>query len=86
MKMPLLDGVAVTEDMCQLHWKGTWCHFPFGSLCSARWRIRDRESFLLRTLPRVRDITRKPPDLVCPSDYYYLLIVQAGSDEIDEKL
>ncbi|XP_042725317.1 uncharacterized protein LOC122178868 [Lagopus leucura] len=31
---------------------------------------------------RVRDISRKLPSLIHPSDYYPLLIVQAGSDEI----
>ncbi|XP_042671795.1 uncharacterized protein LOC122158835 [Centrocercus urophasianus] len=31
---------------------------------------------------RVRDISRKLPSLIRPSDYYPLLIVQAGSDEI----
>jgi len=34
---------------------------------------------------RVRDIARKLPNLVCPSDYYSLLIVQAGSDNIEER-
>ena len=33
----------------------------------------------------VRDILRKLPRLICPSDYYPLLIVQAGSDEDSEK-
>ena len=30
----------------------------------------------------IRDIARKVPGLVCPSDYCPLLIVQVGSDEI----
>ena len=34
---------------------------------------------------RVRDVARKLPNLVRPSDYYPLLIVQAGSDDIDER-
>ena len=34
---------------------------------------------------QVRDISRKPPGLIRPSDYYPLLIVQAGSDEVAEK-
>ena len=34
---------------------------------------------------RVRDIARKLPNLVHPSDYYLLLIVQAGSDDIEER-
>ena len=34
---------------------------------------------------QVRDISRKLPGLICPSDYYPLLIVQAGSDEVAEK-
>jgi len=32
-----------------------------------------------------RDISRKLPGLIRPSDYYPLLIVQAGSDEVTEK-
>jgi len=31
---------------------------------------------------RVRDISRKLPGLIHPSDYYPLLIVQAGSDDV----
>ena len=34
---------------------------------------------------RVRDIARRPPRLICPSDYCPLLIVQAGSEEVGEK-
>ena len=34
---------------------------------------------------RVRDISRKLPSLIRNSDYYPLLIVQAGSDEVAEK-
>ena len=34
---------------------------------------------------RVRDVARKLPNLVRPSDYYPLLIVQAGSDDIDDR-
>ena len=34
---------------------------------------------------RVRDISRKLPELIRPSDYYPLLIIQAGRDEIAEK-
>jgi len=34
---------------------------------------------------RVRDITRKLPGLVRPSDYYPLLVVQVGSDEVRTK-
>ncbi|KFW72624.1 hypothetical protein AS28_04863, partial [Pygoscelis adeliae] len=34
---------------------------------------------------RVRDIIRKLPDLVRPSDYYPLLVIQAGSDEVAER-
>ena len=34
---------------------------------------------------RVRDISRKLPGLIRPSDYYPLLIIQAGRDEIAEK-
>jgi len=34
---------------------------------------------------RVRDIARKLPDLVWPSDYYTLLVMQVGSDEITDK-
>lgn len=34
---------------------------------------------------RVRDIARKLPRLVWPSDCYTLLIVQAGSDDIEER-
>ena len=34
---------------------------------------------------RVRDISRKLPGLIHPSDYYPLLIVQAGSDEIADR-
>ena len=33
----------------------------------------------------VRDITRKLPDLVCPSHYYPLVIIQAGRDEIADR-
>lgn len=33
---------------------------------------------------QVRDITRSTFDLVCPSEYYLLLIVQAGRDDIIE--
>lgn len=33
----------------------------------------------------VRDIIRRLPSLVCPSDYYPLLIVQVGSNEVDER-
>ena len=32
----------------------------------------------------VRDIARRLPRLICP-DYYPLLIVQAGSEEVGEK-
>ena len=34
---------------------------------------------------RVRDISRKLPGLIDPSDYYPLLIVQAGSDEVADR-
>ena len=34
---------------------------------------------------QVRNISRKFPSLIWPSDYYPLLIVQAGSDEVAEK-
>ena len=34
---------------------------------------------------RVRDISSKLPGLIHPSDYYPLLILQAGRDEIAEK-
>lgn len=34
---------------------------------------------------QVRDTARKLPCLVCPSDNYCLLIVQAGSDEAAER-
>ena len=34
---------------------------------------------------RVRDISGKLPDLIRPSDYYPLLLVQAGRDEVTEK-
>lgn len=34
---------------------------------------------------RVRDIARKLPNLIHSSDYYPLLIVQAGSDDIEER-
>ncbi|KFQ60646.1 hypothetical protein N334_01172, partial [Pelecanus crispus] len=34
---------------------------------------------------QVRDITKKLPDLVRPSNYYPLLVVQVGSDEITER-
>ena len=34
---------------------------------------------------RIRDIFRKLPSLICPSDYYPLLIVQAGSDEVADR-
>jgi len=34
---------------------------------------------------RVRDISRKLPRLICPSDYYPLLIVQASSDEVADR-
>ena len=34
---------------------------------------------------RVRDISRKLPGLIHPSDYYPLLIVQAGSDEVADR-
>ena len=34
---------------------------------------------------QVRDISRKLPGLIRPSDYYPLLIIQAGRDEIAEK-
>ncbi|KFQ57597.1 hypothetical protein N334_03560, partial [Pelecanus crispus] len=33
----------------------------------------------------VRDVTMKLPDLLRPSDYYLLLVVQVGSDEITER-
>ena len=33
---------------------------------------------------RVRDVARKLPSLVRPSDYYPLLIVQAGSEDIEK--
>ncbi|KFV62420.1 hypothetical protein N307_01705, partial [Dryobates pubescens] len=33
----------------------------------------------------VRDITRRIPKIIQPSDYYPLLVIQAGSDEIDKK-
>lgn len=34
---------------------------------------------------RVRDISRKLPSLIHPSDYYPLLIVQASSDEVADR-
>ena len=34
---------------------------------------------------RVRDISRKLPGLIHPSNYHPLLIVQAGSDKVAEK-
>ena len=34
---------------------------------------------------RVRDISRRLPGLIRPSDYYPLLIIQAGSDEVAER-
>ncbi|KFV69245.1 hypothetical protein N307_12034, partial [Dryobates pubescens] len=34
---------------------------------------------------QVRDIARGIPKLISPSDYYPLLVIQAGSDEIDRK-
>ena len=34
---------------------------------------------------RIRDISRKCPGLIHPSDYYPLLIVQAGSDEVTDR-
>ena len=34
---------------------------------------------------KVRDVARMLPNLVHPSDYYPLLIVQAGSDDIEER-
>ena len=34
---------------------------------------------------RVRDISRKLPGLIRPSDYYPLLIIKTGIDEIAEK-
>ena len=34
---------------------------------------------------RVRDIARRLPRLICPSDYSPLLIVQAGSEEVGKK-
>lgn len=33
----------------------------------------------------ISDNTRKLPGLVCPSDYYSLLIVQASSNEVAER-
>jgi len=48
---------------------------------------RDPTRRELCCLPRaqVRDISGKLPGLIRPSDYYPLLIIQAGSDEIAEK-
>jgi len=34
---------------------------------------------------QVRDISRKLPGLIHPSDYYPLLIVQTGSDEVADR-
>ena len=34
---------------------------------------------------RVKDISRKLPGLIRPSDYYPLLVIQAGRDEVAEK-
>ena len=34
---------------------------------------------------RVRDIARKLPGLVQPSDYYPLIVVQVGSDEVRDR-
>ena len=34
---------------------------------------------------QVRDISRKLPSLICHSDYYPLLIVQAGSNEVIDR-
>jgi len=34
---------------------------------------------------RVRDVARKLPGLVRPSDYYPLLVMQVGGDEIAER-
>ena len=32
------------------------------------------------------DVSRKLPSLICPSDYYPLLIVQASSDKVAERV
>lgn len=37
------------------------------------------------SVSRVKDITRKCPDLVQPSDHYPLLIAQAGSNEVSHR-
>jgi len=34
---------------------------------------------------RVRDVAKKLPGLVQPSDYYHLLVMQVGRDEIAER-
>lgn len=44
----------------------------------------DPTSREVRCLPGVWDMSRKLPSLIHPSDYYPLLIVQAGSNEVTD--
>ena len=50
-----------------------------GPIC---WPDPTRREVCCLPQARVRDISRKLPGLIQPSDYYPLLIVQAGSDDV----
>ena len=49
--------------------------------------LSDRSASLGACLPgaRVRDVAKKLPGLVRPSDYYPLLVMQVGGDEVAER-
>ena len=53
-----------------------------GPICQ---RILTRREACCLPWTQVRDVSRKLPSLILPSDYYPLLIVQASSNEVAEK-
>jgi len=53
-----------------------------GSVC---WPNSTRREVCCLPGAWISDITSRIPSLVCPSDYYSLLIVQAGSNDVAER-
>ena len=61
----------------QPYWRGME-----GPIC---WPDPTRRETCSLPWARVRDIAGRLPSLICPSVYYPLLIVQAGSEEVSKK-
>ena len=56
-----------------------------GTECPRCWPDPTRREVCCLPGAWVRDISRKLPGLICPSDYYPLLIIQASSDEVTDR-